>query len=116
MARIVYRIVLENPPSDRDLKSYQELGISIERNDPDALRMASGLSVYATLAYARRAAKRFPWKGKCFIAEIALSDSDEAVVEQTGSNPRHYTLWCNEQIIRVAITRIVPVKVEIGDV
>ncbi len=116
MPRIVYRIVLENPPNERDLKSYQELGITVERNDSDAVRMAMGLSVYGTLAYARRVSKRFPWKGDCFIAEITPADRDDAIVEQTGNNPRHYTLWCAEDVIRNSITRIVPARAEMSHV
>jgi len=110
VSRIVYRIVEENPPNEHDLKSYLELGVDIQRRDPDALRMASGLSVYKTLAYARRIAKRFPWKGNCFIAEIDLPDRDDIIVEQSGTSARHYTLWGDEEVIRSSIARIFPAR------
>ena len=116
MPRIVYRIVTNDPPTEDDLKTYVELGRELKSADPQRERMITGLSVYSTLAYARRVAKRFPWKGDCFIAEILLEDRPDIIVEQTGSNPQHFTLWCSQEEIRSSIVRIVRLKKEIGNV
>jgi hypothetical protein len=117
MPTTVYRIVLENPPSERDLMTYEELGIPVRSSDPDAPRMRTGLSVYVSLGYARKKAKGHPWKGHCLIAEIALPDNSEFRLEQTGQNsPRHYTLWCERPLVRRSIARIIPVRGDQGDV
>ena len=78
--------------------------------------MATGLSVYSTLAYARRVGKRFPWKGDCFIAEIRLDERPDIILEQTGSDPLHFTLWCSQEEIRKSIARIMRLREVIGNV
>lgn len=110
MPRIVYRIVLENPPSEEDFKTYKELGKTAHRMNPDTDRLMSGLSVYFSFSYARKMAKHYPWKGKCYIAELELPDTDEVVIEQTGENLKHYTLWCSGDVARASIRRVVPAK------
>lgn len=72
MPTTVYRIVRQNPPSERDLMTYEELGIPVTSTDPDAPRMRTGISVFMSLSHARQKAKGHPWKGQCLIAEIAL--------------------------------------------
>jgi hypothetical protein len=96
--------------------SYAALGRETRTNDPDAARMATGFSVYVSFSYARRVAKRFPWKGNCFIAEIDLPDRDDVVLEQTGSKPEHYTLWCDVELIRASLVRVVHASEVIDDV
>jgi len=116
VSRIVYRIVLTNPPSAEDFKSYQELGKTAHRTNSDTERMMSGLSVYLSLGYARRMGKRFPWKGNCFVAELELSDDRDFTLEQTGENPKHYTLWCSGDVALASLRRVVSVKEDVEDV
>jgi hypothetical protein len=111
MPTSVYRIVLENPPSERDLMTYEELDIPVTSSDPDAPRMRTGLSVFVTLSDARKKAKGLPWRGRCLIAEIVLPEGANYQLEQTGQHSRrHYTLWCDRQLVRASISRILPVK------
>src|SRR5680860_165988 len=108
MSTTVYRIVLQNPPTERDLMTYEELGIPVFSSDPDAPRMRTGLSVFMSLAHARKKAKGYPWKGRCKIAEIVLSDDSNFRLEQTGQHShRHYTLWCERSLVRSSITRTI---------
>lgn len=87
--------------------TYAELGLALHATDPDAKRMRTGLSVFLTLADARRKAKGLPWKGNCRIAEIELGDDLEFTLEQTGRRSvRHYTLWCDRINVRRSIVRI----------
>jgi hypothetical protein len=113
----VYRIVLRDPPPERDLMTYEELGIEVSSSDPDAQRMRSGLSVFVSLSHARTKAKGLPWKGRCSIAEIVLPDDADFRLEQTGRHSRkHYTLWCNRSLVRSSISRIIPVREDQADV
>lgn len=111
MPTTVYRIVESNPPSDRDLMTYEELGVQAARSDPDAARMRTGLSVFLSRVQARSKARGLPWKSRCFIAEIELSDDVEFVVEQTGRHSaKHYTLWCEASVIRASVRRIISMR------
>ncbi len=111
MPTTVYRIFRQNPPSERDFMTYEELGIPVTSTDPDAPRMRTGISVFMSLSHARQKAKGHPWKGQCLIAEIALSDEVNFCLEQTGQHSRrHYTLWCERSLMRAAISRVIPVR------
>ena len=117
MPKTVYRIVVDDPVSERDLMTYEELGLVTHVTDPDARRMRTGLSVFVSLAHARKKAKGLPWKGKCRIAEIVLPDATEFTLEQTGrQSSRHYTLWCDREVVRGSIARIHQVIEDAGNV
>ncbi len=108
--RIVYRIVWSNPPDHEDFKSYEELGKRPGVDDPRFDRLLSGISVYSSLSHTRKKAKGFPWKSRCFIAELALPNDDRVHLEQTEPGSKHYTLWCDEDLIRASIIRIIPMR------
>lgn len=110
MARVVFRIFSTNPPSERDLSTYLELGIVTEFDDPDAVEMASGYSVFRDEAYARRVSRRMPWKGSGFIARLELPDRIDVRLRQTGGNPRHYTLWCSRDVLLESVVEIHPTR------
>lgn len=111
MPTTVYRIVRQDPPSERDLMTHDELGIPLTSSDPDAPRMRTGLSVFVSLSHSRQKAKGLPWKGRWLIAEIVLPDEVTFRLEQTGQHSRkHYTLWCERSLVRAAISRIIPVR------
>lgn len=117
MSTTIYRIVLHNLPSERDLMTHEELGILVASSDPDAPRMRTGLPVFMSLSHARTKAKGLHWKGRCLIAEIVLPDASEFQLEQTGRHSRkHYTPWCNRSLVRSSIARIIPVKENQRDV
>ena len=110
MSRIVYRIVVTNPPTDADYMTYEQLGKALDRDDPESVRMRSGYSVYLQFNHARDRGRRFSWKSNCFVAEYVLSDDDDYELEQTSRNPKHYTLWCDESLLRGRERRITPVS------
>lgn len=93
MPRILYRIVKHKPPVLADFASYRSLGLGTLRDDPEMRRLAEGLSVYATLAQARRAARAQPYLGR-FVAEIVIDDEAHLTCERTGRKPGHHTIWC----------------------
>ena len=110
MPRTVYRIVTENPPSTDDYLSYADKGIVVDSDDPEAIRMANGLSVLLTLEAARKKGKSAPWRGDAWIATYTLPDDASFVLEQTGKRKSHYTLWCDRDLLHSCLANIVPVK------
>jgi hypothetical protein len=109
-SRLFYRIVLTDPPGEEDFKSYEELGKRPAVNKPEYERLLTGISVYSSLSSARKKAKGFPWKSRCYIAELALPESDELRLEQTEPGSKHYTLWGDEALVRASIVRIIPMR------
>ena len=87
----LYRIVRTDPPTLDDMRSYIDMGIPLRRNDPESLRRASGISLFDTLARARRQARRQPWMGNAFIAEMVIP-LDRIDIEQTAVRG-HFTAW-----------------------
>lgn len=116
MPHIVYRIVKTNPPTAVDYLTYEQLGRPVDINDEEARRMSRGLSVYLSLAVARKRGKGLPWKGNAFIAEYVLPDDDRIIVEQTGSRGSHYTVWYEAWMLQEALSRVVPIKEDQSDV
>ena len=92
--RTLYRIVRTNPPALEDFKSHAELGKAPHDDDPYVRRLAQGVSVFATLAQARRNARIFPSLG-AFVAEIAIPDEATCTAERSGRHPGHHTLWAS---------------------
>ncbi len=107
--RVFYRIVWADPPGDDDFRSYEELGRD-PRNDPEWTRLASGLSMYDSLTYARSKAKRHPWKGNCFIPEVRIPDDHAVHIEQTGQNGKQYTVWGDGALLRSMVDRVLPAR------
>lgn len=108
--RTLYRIVRHNPPTRRDLLSYQALGIAPDANDPETLRRSAGISLYNTLQQARRSAAGPPWRGQGYIAELRIPDDAPVTIERTGTRRGHHTLWGNPDDILVYIHRVVPIR------
>lgn len=106
---VFYRIVVSNPPADDDFKTYFEQGREASA-DPEWNRLASGYSVYSDLGYARTKAKRYPWKSKCFIAELRIPEHHPFRIEQTGSKGKHYTVWGEGDILRSMVFQVLPVR------
>ena len=88
---VLYRIVLSNPPTLDDMRSYRELGIPLRGDSPELRRLASGISLFDSLDRARKQARRKPWLGHGFIAEMELP-TDRVRIEKT-AGAGHYTAW-----------------------
>lgn len=105
-SRVVFRIVLTNPPSLHDFTSNAALRKTPQRPDPEVLRLWDGLSVFASEAQARRQARRLPFLGS-YIAEMALPIN--ARCERTRPTPGHHTVWGNPAMLLACVVRVVPV-------
>jgi hypothetical protein len=104
---ILYRIVRENPPTDRDFTSKAALGLVDADADPEVQRLESGLSMYRTLAQARRKARAFPFLG-AYIAVVRLDPSDDVRVERTTSSAGHYTVWGEASVLLRRVVAVEP--------
>lgn len=110
--RVLYRIVSQNPPTREDVSSYQELGIPLRSATPEALRRSRGISLFNTLAQARKLGIGPPWHGSGFIAELQIPDDAHVTIERTGRQRGHYTLWGSPDDILGYITHVVPIRSE----
>ena len=108
---ILYRIVEHNPPTQDDMRSYQELGIPLRVNTPETLRESRGISLYNTLRQARNQAARLQRPEHRFIAELQIPDDAPVTIERTGRRG-HHTLWGSPDGILGYITRVAPIHSE----
>jgi len=69
---ILYRVVLTYPPTIDDMRSDAELGITLRRDDSESRHLASGISLFDSPERARKQARRKPWMGNAFIAELVI--------------------------------------------
>lgn len=100
-AGTVFRIVAHNPPTDDDLKSYQELGILV---GPECQR--HGVSTYNTIEGALRKQKLYPRFGQ-HIAEGALVASLGKLSLLRNRKTQHLTWWPSTTANRKAAFKVV---------
>ena len=87
-----YRIVLTDPPTLADFLSAAAQGRPARRNDPETLRLWTGISVYETFEQARDKALDFPMLGH-LIATLDIPEHTLIRAERTTSSRGHHTLW-----------------------
>lgn len=108
----LYRVVKTNPPTLRDFIPLQQHYGEHGDDPPERARLWSGLSVFATLAQARRQARRFPALGT-FVAEVQIPDSVDVHLERTLRTPGHFTLWGEAELLLNWISRVETVAEEL---
>ena len=101
---VFYRIVTSDPPTLDDMKSYAALGIPLRRDDAVTRHLAQGISLFDSLDRARVQARRKPWLGNAFIAELVVP-TDHIEVEKT-AGPGHYTAWVDPDAMLGYVTRV----------
>jgi len=110
--RVFYRIVWTNPPTIHDVQANPSLLTRPRVGNPEYLRLQTGISVFRTLAQARRTAiARPPWSGDGYIARIVIPDDAEFRIERTTKSRGHYTLWADSKAILSWIDAVEPVKI-----
>ena len=97
-----------NPPTDADFLSDKARGLPLRNDEPVTLHVWDGISVYQTLAQARRKAHVYSFLGQ-FIAELNLEmDLPRIRIEKTCGRG-HHTLWGTASALRRSIVAITPV-------
>jgi hypothetical protein len=105
---VLYRIVRTDPPTLLDVTSKAALGLVDPDADDETKRLESGLSMYRTLAQARRKARSFRFLGS-FIATMDFTGVDSVVIERTTSSSGHYTVWGEAALILRCVVAVEPV-------
>jgi hypothetical protein len=105
MAWTLYRIVKDSELTLRDFMSLEAQGAPPRSDDPEILRLRTGISCWATEAQARRTARRYPHLGS-YIARIEIPEDAPVRVERTLGRG-HYTVWGEPSVLMtyaVAVT------------
>lgn len=92
-----YRITWHNPPHIDDMKSNEALGKQPRGDDPEVRRLWGGISLFDSIERARSQARRRPWHGNAFIAEVQIPEGMFRI-EATRSRG-HFTLWGDPRAI-----------------
>src|SRR5438067_2493507 len=104
----LHRITRDDPPTDRDFTSKAALGLLDPDADAETRRLESGLSMYRTLAQARRKARAFPFLGR-FVATVRIPTGQSFVTERTTASAGHFTVWGNPQALLAYVVAVDPV-------
>jgi hypothetical protein len=105
-----YRIVVTDPPSLIDFTSDVAQGRPTRSRDPEVVRLASGLSVYATIVQARNKARAYRWLGS-YIARLELPEVGRIHYERTLLGSRgHHTVWGEPVELLSCVVAVVPVE------
>ena len=86
----LYRIIQNNPASERDFMSKAQLGIPCPVRDPEVQRRWTGLSLFGSEEQARRVVKRLPMLGS-YLAALDIPPGAGMRAEPT-TGPGHYLL------------------------
>ena len=92
MERVFYRIVRNPEVSEDDFKPAKDLGKPLT-NQRFARQWAEGVSVYDTFEHAVARARLYRYKLGRFVVTVRLPVGTDVEVEQSGDDPRHYTLY-----------------------
>jgi len=106
MAWTLYRITKTSEWTLLDFTSLEAQGVPARSEDPEFLRLHSGISCWATEAQARRAMRRYPALGT-HIVILAIPDDAPVQVERT-LGPGHHTVWGEPETIAGYATPVNP--------
>ena len=106
--RVLYRIVLSNPPTLADFTSFAALGRHPRRADSNVDRLWDGLSMYDTEERARQKARQLPYLGG-YLARVVIAGGAPFRVERTLASPGHHTVWGDPTALLNCVTGVVPV-------
>jgi hypothetical protein len=104
----LYRIVRTDPSTVRDFTSKAALGLVDPDADAETRRLESGLSMYRTLAQARRKARAFPFLGGS-IATVRFPSDAPFQVERTTASAGHHTVWGDASELWACVVAVEPV-------
>lgn len=107
MTRVLYRIVLTNPPTVADFLSNGAQGLQprgVALRQPE---LWSGLLMFDTLERSRAQARRFPGLGQ-YIAAIRIP-VDAAITARKTLGEGHYTVWGDPETLLAAVSDLCPV-------
>jgi hypothetical protein len=101
---ILFRVVGSNPPTLDDFMSSAARGRPLPATSGEVMRLSTGVSMWATIAQARRNARRFSRLGR-FIAAVEIEESATMVVERILGRG-HYTVWAEPSALLASVRSI----------
>jgi hypothetical protein len=104
-----YRIVRANPATLADFLSAEALGKPPPDLAPETLRLHSGLSVYATIAQARRKGRASPILGS-YVAQLDIPEDGPITWERTRPSSGHHTLWGDSAYLLARVVAVEPAR------
>ncbi len=102
----LYRLIYTSTPTREDFVSSAERGRT-PPNDPEDVRSWDGLSMFATLAQARRNALRAPHI-RSHVAVLDLPGDNTFRVERTLKRPGHHTVWGEANTFLRYVVEVIP--------
>jgi hypothetical protein len=93
----LHRIIKSVEPVLLDFTSLEAQGVPPRSDDPEVVRLWSGISCWATEAQARRTMRRYPSLGS-HIVILQIPDDSPVRVERT-LGPGHHTVWGDPEAI-----------------
>lgn len=106
MAEAFFRIVRTDPATESDFLSDKARGVPPRNDEPLTLHVWDGISVYRTLAQARRKARDYPFLGS-FIAELNIDVDIPLIRVEKTFGRGHFTLWGPPVVLLRAVVTIV---------
>jgi hypothetical protein len=107
---VLYRLVRNMPPTQRDFMSHEALGVPPRRplSDEDR-RLWKGVSHFDSLDVAFTRGMTSPWLGD-FVATVHIPVSAAAHIEQTGRDPSHFTVWSTAESLLSWVASVDPIE------
>lgn len=102
----LYYLVRRDPPQSDEFRSKVARGRFVA-GDAVGARLATGISMNATVEQVRRTARRFPtvWR---YIAALDLPTDGRVRIERTTAVAGHFTVWATPEELRQYIAFIMP--------
>jgi hypothetical protein len=105
---VLYRIVHTNPPTLDDFRPNLSKCLPPRGPELGDLTLWAGLSTYATLHQAERAALRYPRLG-AYVGRLEIPDELANLVVRQTLGPGHHTLMgCGETCLRL-VADVIPI-------
>lgn len=105
---ILHRIVRTEHPTLHDFTSGAALGRPLALETEEALRLHSGISVFATIRQAANHAHQWPNLGG-FIAILDIPQDGPINAERTTHRRGHHTLWGSPPELMDRMVAVIPV-------
>ena len=105
---IFYRILRTERPTLAGFMSGAALGRPLATETEEAMRLHSGISVFATARQAANHARQWPSLGS-FIAVLDISEGLPIYAERTTHRRGHHTLWGSPAELMGRIVAVIPV-------
>ncbi len=97
--RTFYRIVPASNGTEEDFLPAKALGKPL-RHQHLARQWAEGVSVFSTFDRAAALSRRFRYRLGRFVATVVVPPSSAVEIEQSETDPFHYTLFGSPELLR----------------